>query len=232
MKDTSQQDLILIKGELLDIDHIWNIALHCLDEDVGRDAVRYLAILHLNVSISLGIFFAIISKFINLLNTFTSYFRAHDEKTDTNTKEAAAFAKKQWHGLVERCFGHLASAAHVLASKNSLQVLPTIMADDPSQILSMNMATSLMQNLFSENRTSTYALKLQRCLQLLQVFLDMFEAKYVLPDWAMQRHGSLNHGESIVVRIQVHWVWYLAFIDWDIPNDRNLSFLDFKEISF
>ncbi|CAJ0886398.1 3044_t:CDS:2, partial [Entrophospora sp. SA101] len=136
--------------------------------------------------------------------------RAEEEATDKKLENYANLARQHREALVDKCVKHLFAAANGLSK---VTIFPTTSDDDVSMTLidESSSSTPLSPSLSplqssTMNNKSTNALKFKRCLEVLKSFMDIFDTKYSnyqLDKTDVRRHGMLNDGEMITVKVTI-----------------------------
>nr|CAG8463916.1 13478_t:CDS:10 [Entrophospora candida] len=136
--------------------------------------------------------------------------RAEEEATDKKLENYANLARQHREALVDKCVKHLFAAANGLSK---VTIFPTTSDDDVSMTLidESSSSTPLSPSMSplqssTKNNKSTNALKFKRCLEVLKSFMDIFDTKYSnyqLDKTDVRRHGMLNDGEMITVKVTI-----------------------------
>ncbi|CAI2172590.1 20242_t:CDS:10, partial [Funneliformis geosporum] len=184
----SQNQLsIIVQGDLIGIDLIWDIALRAEEEAVGNEAIVFLS-----------------CGYTSLISEFTL-------QTDKKLENHNNLARQHREALVDKCVLHLFSAANGLSRSLAFSTMDnndiTMSRNEDRQdmmendgVLSNEIQTSSLDNQVSN------ALKFKRCLEVLKSFMDLFDTKYSDSPMDLnivRKHSMLNEAEMITVKVTI-----------------------------
>ncbi|CAG8438368.1 11338_t:CDS:10 [Funneliformis caledonium] len=184
----SQNQLsIIVQGDLIGIDLIWDIALRAEEEAVGNEAIVFLS-----------------CGYTSLISEFTL-------QTDKKLENHNNLARQHREALVDKCVGHLFSAANGLSRSLAFSTVDssdiTMSRNEDKQDMMENdgIISNEIQASSLDNQVSN-ALKFKRCLEVLKSFMDLFDTKYSDSPMDLnivRKHSMLNEAEMITVKVTI-----------------------------